>query len=137
MSQILPRLLVKLACEQRTPNADSDICDSLTKSLLIPPRRVAKKRIWNMRRKILAANWKMNLNTTKIEDFVARLKSLATSDWARTEIVVFPPAPYLLLLKNRFEGTNYTLGAQCTSEHVSGAYTGELSPAMAADCGCK
>lgn len=47
------------------------------------------------------------------------------------KIIICPPFPYLLSLKSQIgEGARIELGAQNCSEHVSGAYTGEVASGM-------
>ena len=51
------------------------------------------------------------------------------------EVVLCVPYPYLAQLQERPAGL--MLGAQDVSEHVAGAYTGEVSVSMLADFGCR
>ncbi len=52
-------------------------------------------------------------------------------------LLVCPPYPYLAGVGSAIEGSAVRLGAQNVSEHESGAYTGEVAPAMLKDLGCE
>ena len=52
-------------------------------------------------------------------------------------LLVCPPYPYLASVAGQLQGSNVALGAQNVSEHETGAYTGEVSPAMLRDVGCR
>ena len=56
---------------------------------------------------------------------------------AKADMLICPPAPYLLAAKQWLDKSDILLGAQNLSEHAEfGAYTGEMSGAMLADVGC-
>lgn len=88
-----------------------------------------------MRRIVVAGNWKMNGTRQSIEGLLAELLAGLT-DSARTDVIVCPPYAYLDMVGRRLEGSAVKLGAQSVSEHASGAYTGEIAPAMLCDLGC-
>jgi triosephosphate isomerase len=89
-----------------------------------------------MRKKIVAANWKMNLNLaegkTLVEGILAGLPSLNDSK----QVVIAPPFIHLVQTAQQLqEKNNISLGAQnCYSENA-GAYTGEVSAVMLQDAG--
>lgn len=89
-----------------------------------------------MRRKIIAGNWKMHLLTDSVVDLA---KSLADSikDVDDIDIAIFPPAPYLILMKEVLKDSNIKYGAQNMYFAEKGAFTGELSAGMLKDIGCK
>ncbi|MBU6500752.1 MAG: triose-phosphate isomerase [Patescibacteria group bacterium] len=71
-------------------------------------------------KKLIVANWKMNLPALKPwKGFRVQKK---------TEIVICPPFPYFQNVKGNLPG--FKLGAQDVFWEKSGAYTGEVSPAM-------
>ena len=80
------------------------------------------------RQKIVAGNWKLNGNVALIKQFNETFKS---PELANVKVMIFPPA----LFTNAFESSNLIVGVQNISEHVSGAFTGELSVAMLNDLG--
>lgn len=66
--------------------------------------------------------------------------SLAGRDEQEVGIWLFPPAPYLRLLSDVLDeagAAEVMVGAQNVHESASGAFTGEMSAAMAADCGAQ
>lgn len=90
-----------------------------------------------MRRYLVAGNWKMNL---KQESALALAKALAAAcpgGDTRIDVLVAPPFPYLLPVKQAVAGSNVTVGAQNAYFEQPGAFTGETSVEMIADCGCK
>jgi len=50
---------------------------------------------------------------------------------------VFPPFPYLGLVRPHLESTRIVWGAQDVSEYPEGAFTGEVAAGMLVDCGCR
>ena len=84
-----------------------------------------------MRKKIVAGNWKMNKSLAEATSLVAELITLTNAEVKNNaEIVLCPPFPYLLKVKEQLGNSKITVGAQNCSEHESGAYTGETSAAM-------
>lgn len=86
-----------------------------------------------MRKKIVAGNWKMNLNTTEALALFDELAQFPQSD---VNVLIFPPAIYLLPFKQRKSG-HVKLGIQNFYPAESGAFTGEISIAQAKDCGAE
>jgi triosephosphate isomerase len=88
-----------------------------------------------MKKKLIAGNWKMNGGLAFNEALVrSMLAGLATGD---VEVAVCAPNPYLAQLQGLLAGTSVSLGAQDISQHESGAYTGEVSPAMLKEFGVR
>lgn len=86
-----------------------------------------------MKKLYLIANWKMNPTTQAeakklVSDVLRGIKSLKAKN---VEVVFCPPFPYLPLF------SSVHLGAQDVYFEDSGAYTGEVSPKMLKDLGCK
>src|SRR5258706_2584942 len=80
---------------------------------------------------LLAANWRMNpVNAGDALDLIKGVMPAATSNPDIVEVAVFPPYPWLLGIAEVVEGTTVKLGAQDCFWELSGAYTGEVSPAM-------
>ena len=88
-----------------------------------------------MRQPLVAGNWKMNLDLARGRDLVGGirkgLEGIAGSE--RVEVAVCPPAVYLFPLGAELAGSAIRLGAQDVYHETSGAFTGELSPAMIAE----
>ncbi len=88
-----------------------------------------------MRKKLIAANWKMYKNPDQTRDFFqAFLPQVA--DHARDEIVVCPPYTDLYAAVEAAKGTNVSVGAQDVYWKEEGAFTGEISPSMLLAAGC-
>ena len=88
-----------------------------------------------MKRKLIAGNWKMNGNAAANEALVRSLIE-GMGDAACT-VAVCVPAPYLAQVSALRAGSRLELGAQDVSEHVLGAYTGEVSAAMLKEFGVR
>ena len=85
-----------------------------------------------MRKKIVIANWKMNLNSALAQDLVFKLKTkLKGKD--SVDVVICPPYVYLLTLTNILSDSNIQIGAQNMFYKEDGAFTGEISPKMLSD----
>jgi triosephosphate isomerase len=89
-----------------------------------------------MRRKLVAANWKMNLSRSEAESLIVELAQFLKSP-AAAEVICFTPFPYLMMAVEKSLGTSLMIGAQNCSAFVAGAYTGEVSASMLASCGAK
>ncbi len=81
-----------------------------------------------MRKKVIAANWKMNGTLEQANDLLDAFAS-ATLNVNEEKIAVFAvPAPYLLLAKEKLVGNPFLkVAAQNCYSKKSGAYTGEIS----------
>ena len=79
-----------------------------------------------MRKKIIAANWKMNMTVSEAEAFLATFL-LELGDEKRVDIVILPPFTALARVSERLSSTqNVKLGAQNMHWEKSGAFTGEI-----------
>ncbi|MBS0557420.1 MAG: triose-phosphate isomerase [Proteobacteria bacterium] len=85
-----------------------------------------------MRRKIVAGNWKMHGTRASAR---ALVDAIAAAPAMACEIAVFPPFVYLAELIAAHPGLGF--GAQDVSAHDKGAFTGEVSAAMAKDIGAR
>jgi triosephosphate isomerase (TIM) len=89
-----------------------------------------------MRRRLVAGNWKMHggraANEALLQGILSGVRGLGNVDLA-----VCVPYPYLVQAADRLRDSAVGLGAQNVSEHAQGAYTGEVSAPMLADCGCR
>jgi len=80
---------------------------------------------------IVAANWKMNpTDSDSALDLVRGVLSVARGHADRVEVALFPPFPYLMGVAEVLAESGVKLGAQDCFWEASGAYTGEVSPAM-------
>ncbi|ACK42412.1 MULTISPECIES: triose-phosphate isomerase [Dictyoglomus] len=88
-----------------------------------------------MRRKIIAANWKMYKTCAETESFIKEFKELSKG-YEEKEIVICPPFTSLYVANKLLEDTPIKLGAQNMFWEKEGAYTGEISPIMLKDLNC-
>jgi len=90
------------------------------------------------RRKIVAGNWKMNLDRAKAKELTAAVAARVAEAGA-TELVLCPPATYLETVGATIAATKsaVALGGQNMHDKASGAFTGEVAPAMLLDLGCR
>ena len=87
------------------------------------------------RRKIVAGNWKMNKTPSEAVALVNELKPLVAND--EVDVVFCVPAIDIIPVAEAVKGTNIQVGAENMYFEESGAYTGEISPAMLVDAGVK
>ena len=86
--------------------------------------------------KVVVGNWKMH--TTSVE--AEQLAKGIIDGFDRSEhvtVILCPPFPYLALVGEMLKGTQIALGAQNMYPDKEGAFTGEVSPTMLLDLGCK
>lgn len=88
-----------------------------------------------MRRKLVAANWKMNGSKAQTESLLNAF--VAGIDAKAMDAVVFPPALYVAQVAQLLNGTGIEWGTQNVHAAEQGAYTGELSLGMVKDFGCR
>lgn len=79
-----------------------------------------------MRNKIIAGNWKMNLNLPEAQQLFNTLNEEEKPE--HTHLLIFPPSIYLAHFSAAAEAIS--IGAQDVSAHEVGAYTGEVSAEM-------
>lgn len=88
-----------------------------------------------MRRPIVAGNWKMHgsraANAALLEGVLA-----GWPEGAEAEAIVCPPFVYLQDAVRTLRDSGIRVGAQNVCAEPQGAFTGEVSAAMLADCGC-
>lgn len=89
------------------------------------------------RRPFVAGNWKLNKTIAEAEELVRGLKTaLEAMDEVPCDVAVAPVATALHPVAQEVAGSAIALSAQNTYYETSGAFTGELSPALLADVGC-
>jgi triosephosphate isomerase len=89
-----------------------------------------------MRIPFMAGNWKMNKGVGEARALAQALKERLAQVTDR-EILVCPPFTALYPVAQVLEGSNIKLGAQNLYPQAEGAYTGEISPSMLLDVGCR
>jgi triosephosphate isomerase (TIM) len=86
------------------------------------------------RKKIVAANWKMNLTLRQGEELVSSLIEGLPKDLT-CDVVIAPPLTHIHFLVNQVSGTPIHPAAQNCHPAASGAYTGEVSVEMLKSAG--
>jgi triosephosphate isomerase (TIM) len=89
-----------------------------------------------MRKPFIAANWKMNKTIRETREFLSAFIP-EVKDKSDVTIVIAPPFTSLASAAEELKGTNIILSAQNMFYEEKGAYTGEISPLMLVDIGCK
>ena len=87
------------------------------------------------RKKIIAGNWKMNKTPSEAVALVNELKPLVANE--DVDVVFCVPAIDIIPAMEAAKGSNICIGAENMYFEESGAYTGEISPAMLTDAGVK
>ena len=88
-----------------------------------------------MRQPVIVVNWKMHKTIRESIHFVEQLKPLIQS--ASCDIIVSPPFTSLSAASKATLDTQIKIGAQDLYWENSGAFTGEISPQMALEAGCR
>jgi triosephosphate isomerase len=88
-----------------------------------------------MRKKLMAANWKMYKTPDQTRDFFRDFLPLI-SDHTRDEIAVCPPFVCVPVAVDAAKGSSVAIGGQNLHWEKEGAYTGEVSAAMLLATGC-
>jgi triosephosphate isomerase (TIM) len=89
-----------------------------------------------MRRKLIAGNWKMNMDRA---GGVALAQGIAerAGDVPMVDLLVCPPSVYIAAVADAVKGKGIGVGGQNMYFEPSGAFTGEVSAAMLLDVGAK
>lgn len=85
---------------------------------------------------LIIANWKMNLSLTERTVLAVDMKDLAGSV-ANVDVVVCPSFVSLATVQTIIADSKLILGSQDVFWEKSGAYTGEESPAVLYELGCR
>jgi triosephosphate isomerase (TIM) len=88
-----------------------------------------------MRKKVMAANWKMFKNPTQTQAFFHDFLPMVAGH-TRDEIVVCPPYIDLCAAVEAVKGSSVAIGGQDLHWGREGAFTGEICPSMLLDAGC-
>ncbi len=89
-----------------------------------------------MRKKIIAANWKMNKTFEEANLLIEEIgMGLKERELENKEVIVCPPFLFIELVTDFSQDFPFNVGVQNISEHKSGAYTGEISAGMVKSTG--
>lgn len=87
---------------------------------------------------LIVGNWKMYKTIAETLDFCQRLKTeLAALQGQGVEVAVAPPFTAINAAAQVLKDSSISVGAQDNFWAESGAFTGEISPRMLAEAGCR
>jgi len=89
-----------------------------------------------MRKPFIAANWKMHKTIPEAREFLSAFVPLV-KDVKDVTIAIAPPFTALAAVAEQLNNTHIVLAAQNMFYEEKGAYTGEISPLMLVDIGCR
>lgn len=93
--------------------------------------------------KVIACNWKMNMNLEQINEFFSILSNSNLSNSLldnEKELIIFPSFLHIkhcIDTINNLDINNINIGSQDVSQFENGAFTGSVSAAMLSDIGIK
>ncbi len=91
-----------------------------------------------MRKKIVAGNWKMNMDLQEGLKFAASVnKHFKDNPQSKAKVILCTPYIHLAGVAEIIKGGNLLLGAQNCASEASGAYTGEVSAYMVKSTGAE
>jgi triosephosphate isomerase len=89
-----------------------------------------------VRRPVIAGNWKMYKTQAEARAFFSAFKPLVAAS-THCDIIVAPPFTALAASVEAVSGTNIGISAQDMYWATEGAFTGEVSPPMLVEAGCR
>ena len=102
-----------------------------------------KKRLTNllksrkMRKKIVAGNWKMNMNLQEGVALATELNNVLAADKPNCDVIICTPFIHLASVAGIIDSNVIGLGAENCADKEKGAYTGEVSAAMVKSTGAQ
>ena len=90
-----------------------------------------------MRKKIVAGNWKMNLNLQEGVALATELNAALAADKPNCDVVICTPFIHLASVAGVLDAATIGLGAENCADKEKGAYTGEVSAAMVKSTGAQ
>ena len=91
----------------------------------------------SMRKKIVAGNWKMNMNLQEGVALAKELNEVLTADKPNCDVVICTPFIHLATVAGFLNQDVIGLGAENCADKVKGAYTGEVSAEMVKSTGAQ
>lgn len=95
------------------------------------------KKLKNMRKKIVAGNWKMNTTPAEGVALAKELVGMSKEVGSGVELIIAPPFTHLSMVENVISNSPIALSSQNCADEAKGAYTGEVSAEMVASLGAK
>lgn len=90
-----------------------------------------------MRRKVVAGNWKMNMNLSGTIELISVIKNELSKSDSKSEVIVCPPFTSLETAVTVVKNSSIKVGAQNMHYESDGAFTGEISADMLKSVGCE
>jgi triosephosphate isomerase (TIM) len=90
-----------------------------------------------LRPKIIAGNWKMNLDHIEGEALARSIRDRLSPEPPPCEVILIPPFTSIPAVSRSVEGSPIRIGAQDLWYESAGAFTGEISVSMLAALGCR
>ncbi|MBR1525399.1 MAG: triose-phosphate isomerase [Prevotella sp.] len=90
-----------------------------------------------MRKKIVAGNWKMNLNLQEGVALATELNETLKNEKANCEVIICTPFIHLAKVADCIDQNILKLGAENCADKEKGAYTGEVSAEMVKSTGAQ
>ncbi len=90
-----------------------------------------------MRKKIVAGNWKMNMNLQDGIKLAQEVNDSLKADKPNCEVVICTPFIHLASVNGLLDKSLVKLGAENCADKASGAYTGEVSAEMVKSTGAE
>ena len=88
-----------------------------------------------MRKKIVAGNWKMNLNLQEGVALAKELNDALKAEKPNCDVIICTPFIHLASIANFLDQNVVALGAENCADKEKGAYTGEVSAEMVKSTG--
>ena len=86
------------------------------------------------RRFLIAGNWKMNLGGKGACELAAEI-AVGAAHFPTVDVVVAPPFTAIAAVSAELDGQRVAVGGQNLHPSPNGAFTGEISGSMLAECG--
>ncbi|MCH5310475.1 MAG: triose-phosphate isomerase [Prevotella sp.] len=90
-----------------------------------------------MRKKIVAGNWKMNMNLQEGVALAKELNEALAADKPNCDVVICTPFIHLATVAGILDASTIGLGAENCADKEKGAYTGEVSAEMVKSTGAQ
>ncbi|HBC77958.1 MAG TPA: triose-phosphate isomerase, partial [Bacteroidales bacterium] len=90
-----------------------------------------------MRKKIVAGNWKMNMELAEGLKFAEEIEKYFKSKPSKAEVILCTPFIHLPGVSEILKNSKVCLGAQNCASEISGAFTGEVSAPMIKSTGAQ
>lgn len=129
-------LLHRVKCNHAARRGEYSIAMEVDYQNNLEPDEFDASVLTSKQKKFVVANWKM-YTTTIVASLLAKALVSGVGNEKSVNIIICPPFPYLALVGDIVSGSSIELGSQNLFPEKEGAFTGEISPTMLLDVGCK